>query len=48
MTAESVADMKNKSIRKRLDAYVREVYAKHLAIIEKLGYDNYLLEMMDI
>ena len=22
--------------------------AKHLAIIEKLGYDNYLLEMMDI
>ena len=26
MTAESVADMKNKSIRKRLDAYVREVY----------------------
>lgn len=22
--------------------------AKHLAVIEKLGYDNYLLEMMDI
>lgn len=22
--------------------------AKHLSIIEKLGYDNYLLEMMDI
>ena len=22
--------------------------AKHLAIIDKLGYDNYLLEMMDI
>lgn len=22
--------------------------AKHLAIIEKLGYENYLLEMMDI
>ena len=50
-----VADLSDDAItRKMVEEFVagEEEHcawvAKHLAIIEKLGYDNYLLEMMDI
>ena len=41
--SETVADAKLRLAEEHC-AWV----AKHLAIIEKLGYENYLLEMMDI